>query len=91
MSEEGEPPAAAEPRRPAKGKAGRNEGRKLVAGAFNNAGVAFVLAAFLQPMLAYVQLDQGFDFQTLVGSTIFFLIGGGCLGVAQVVSRRVED
>ena len=42
-------------------KAGRNEGRKLVAALLNNIAAAFMLAAFLQPTLAALRQHQAFS------------------------------
>lgn len=72
-------------------KSGRNEGRKLAATALNNTGVAFVLAAFLQPALAYLQQRRGVDFEVALASAIFLLVGAACVVAAQLVVRRLED
>ena len=55
-------------------KSGRNEGRKLAATALNNTGVAFVLAAFLQPALAYLQQRRGVDLEVVLAPVMFLAI-----------------
>ncbi|HZB36536.1 MAG TPA: hypothetical protein VE443_00850 [Beijerinckiaceae bacterium] len=72
-------------------KAGRNEGRKLTATALNNTGVAFVLAALLQPALAYLQQQRSVDFPVMVGSTIFMAVGVLLCWLARRSVRKLED
>ncbi|MFL4974816.1 MAG: hypothetical protein ACJ8D8_11160 [Microvirga sp.] len=82
----------AEPQESRRGsKAGRNEARKLTATALNNAGVAFVLAALLQPALAYLQQQRSIDFPVMVGSTIFMVVGVLLCWLARRSVRKLED
>jgi hypothetical protein len=80
-----------EPRWPAEGKAGRNKGRELVAGAVNNVAVALLLAATLQPVLATVQQQRTLRYEELVTSIMFLFGSIVCFFIAQAVIRRVED
>jgi hypothetical protein len=76
---------------PAVGKAGRNEGRKLAAAAVNNVGVAFLLAAVLQPARALVQQQRGVRLGELAASLIFLAIAAACFIVVRRVALRLED
>lgn len=73
------------------GKVGRNEARKLAATFSNNVGVAFFLAAFLQPSLAFVQQDRSLDLVIVLASTTVFVVAVAGFVGAQVVVRRLED
>lgn len=73
------------------GKVGRNEARKLAATFSNNVGVAFFLAAFLQPSLAFVQQDRVLGLATAGASAIFFLLAIIGLLIGQTIARRLED
>lgn len=77
--------------KPRGSKAGRNEARKLTATALNNTGVAFVLAALLQPALAYLQQQRSVDFSVMVGSTIFMGVGVLLCWLARRWVRKLED
>lgn len=73
------------------GKVGRNEARKLAATFLNNVGVAFFLATFLQPALAFVQQNRSLDLVIVLASTTFFLVAAAGFIGAQVIARRLED
>jgi len=79
------------PRWPAKGKAGRNKGRELVAGAVNNVAVALLLAATVQPILATIQQQRPLRFAEVLTSLMFFAGAVTCFFIAQAVIRRLED
>ena len=72
-------------------KTGRNEGRKLVATAGNNLGVALLLAAFVQPTLLYLQQREPADAVTIAAILTFGLIAMACFAFAHYVIRRLED
>lgn len=77
--------------KPRGSKAGRNEARKLTATALNNTGVAFALAALLQPALAFVQQARGVDLAVVVASTIFLIVSGVLFWLARRAVRELED
>jgi hypothetical protein len=88
MGEQGlEPPG---PRRRGS-KIGRNEARKLAATFANNVGVAFFLAASLQPALTFVQRERALTLAAGLGSTIFLLLAVAGFLTAQATVRRLED
>ena len=72
-------------------KTGRNEARKLAANAYNNVGVALVLAALLQPPLAFLQQDRTPTLAVVVASVIFFAVGFGMFSLARRKARELED
>ena len=87
MSETGESNAL-----PKRGtKLTRNEGRKLAATALNNAGLAFMLAGILQPIVSSAQADSWPQWRLLVVSVIFIAISGSLFAIAQWTIRRLED
>ena len=73
------------------GKVGCNEGRKLAATFSNNVGVAFFLAAFLQPALAFVQQYRALDLVIVMASTTVFVVAAAGFVGSQVIVRRLED
>lgn len=91
MSDEGELIDAEPPRWPAKGKAGRNKGRDLTAGALNNVAVALLLAALLQPSLSFVQQQRPVDGLVIGASLAYILFSAACFVGAQWTARRTED
>jgi predicted transporter len=72
-------------------KAGRNESRKLAANALNNIGVAFVLAALLQPALAFVQQDRPPGLATAAASLIFMIVALVFFARGRGLVRQLED
>lgn len=80
-----------EPKRRSGSKAGRNEGRKLAATFFNNAALAFLLAAVLQPLLALMRDRQSVTSSVAVTIFLLMAIALTFLGVAQMIARRLED
>ena len=77
--------------RRATSKAGRNEQRKLIATALNNAGVAFALAAVLQPALAYVQQNRRFDLASSEAAAMFLAAAFVLFVIARAIAGRLED
>ena len=57
------------------GKAGRNEGRKLLGTLLNNLAVAILLAGLLQPGLAFLRGGQAFSRGDVVAGFAFGAIG----------------
>ena len=72
-------------------KAGRNEGRKLFAALLNNVAAASIIAAWLQPMLAFLRQHQAFGKADALGSLVLLTLGAIFLSVAQLIARRLED
>lgn len=74
-----------------RGKAARNEGRKLLATFMNNAALAWFAAAGLQPALAVWREGHAFGAKDAAASFIFFLFSVTLFAAAQIVSTRIED
>ncbi len=72
-------------------KAARNEARKLVATLLNNVALAFLLAALLQPALAFLQQQRPVDLVVVGASLIFLLISFGAFVASQAVISGVEE
>lgn len=72
-------------------KAGRNEGRKLAATFLNNVGVAFALAAVLQPALAVTREGQPLTATVVLSSFFFAVVSAMLAAAAQWIARRLED
>ena len=77
--------------RPPSTKAGRNEGRKLMAALVNNVAAAAILAAFFQPVLAFLRQHQPFRPADVVASLLLFALAAILAFEAQVIARRLED
>lgn len=76
---------------PGSSKAGRNEARKLTANAFNNIGVALVIASLLQPVSAYIQQDRAPTLAAMLASLMFLVMAGAMFSVARRKARELED
>ncbi len=85
-----EPPAPDPPPKPGS-KAGRNEARKLIATFINNVGVGFMLAAFVQPALAYLRDNEPIRVSSMIVAFLFAVIGIILGTLAQRIARRLED
>ena len=72
-------------------KAGRNEGRKLMAALVNSVAAAAILAAFLQPVLAFLRQHQPFRSADVVASLLLFALAAILAFGAQMIARRLED
>ena len=67
----------------------RNESRKRAATFLNSVGVAFLVAAVLQPILLFVQ--QGFfGSPSVIFSTGFVILASISVVTAHLVIRRLE-
>ena len=76
---------------PPLGKTARNESRKLVATALNNLAVALLLAAFVQPVVIYLQQRRPLDLAIPAASLIFTIAAGALFLAPHRVIRRLED
>ena len=72
-------------------KAGRNEGRKLLAGLLNNVATASLLAASLQPVLGVLRQHQTFTPRDTLTSGLLSAVAGVLIFAAQRIVRRLED
>ena len=78
------------PERPGS-KAGRNEQRKLAATFLNNVAVGCLLAAFLQPALAYMQASREVTLAERLGSAILLMVSLGLFLAGRSLAGRLED
>ena len=78
-------------RGPIGSEAGRNEARKLTARALNNIGVACILAAFLQQILAFVQQDRTPTLAAMAASLILVAVGVLTFVLARRKAHQLED
>lgn len=67
----------------------RNEGRKLRATFLNNVGVAFFVAAILQPILLFLQQGE-FGAGSVVFSVGSLLVSGGSVYLAHRLINGLE-
>lgn len=72
-------------------KAGRNEGRKLLAAFLNNIAAAMFLAGFLQPALGTLRQHQPFRTSDAVTSLALFASWLIFFAASQSVAHRLED